>query len=181
MDREFESGDARSRFEAVFLACHDPVLRYAVRRVAAASVQDVVAETFLVAWRRFDDLEGEPLPWLLGIARRVAANQRRSLVRREALIDRLRVQRGAGATAGEIVSMDPQLAAALARLGQRDREALLLVIWDELSQRDAARVLGCTTGALAVRLHRARRRLADALRESHHPGGCMVGRARSAQ
>src|SRR6266498_3233391 len=54
---------ARAEFERVFRACHPAVYRYAARRVAPDAVQDVVSETFLVAWRRFGDLYGEPLPW----------------------------------------------------------------------------------------------------------------------
>ena len=76
-------------FEATFDAHWQAVSRYAARRVAAEAVQDVVSETFLVAWRRYDELDGEPLPWLLGIARRVAANQRRAGARRRALLERL--------------------------------------------------------------------------------------------
>ncbi len=170
---------ARARFEQIFTACHDAVVRYAVRRVAAEAVQDVVSETFLVAWRRLDDLEGEALPWLLGIARRVAANQRRSRARREALVERIRGDAGRAA-ACELVSGDGRLADALARLGERDREALLLIAWDGLSTRDAAAVLGCTSGALAVRLHRARRRLARELEDGRELGGiCVIGDARS--
>jgi RNA polymerase sigma-70 factor (ECF subfamily) len=48
-------------------------------------------------------------------------------------------------------------------LGERDREALMLVAWDGLDHRDAATVMGCSTSAFTVRLHRARRRLAGLL------------------
>ena len=64
------------------------------------------------------------------------------------------LQRGGG---------EPQLALALASLRERDREALMLVAWDGLDHRTAATVMGCSTGSLTVRLHRARRRLARAL------------------
>ena len=153
-------------FERIFRDCYGAVVRYAARRVPAEAVQDVVSETFLTAWRRRRDLRGEPLPWLLGIARRVAANQRRAGVRRDGLTRRL----ASGATAaGEAVvetgMRDRQVAAALAALGERDREALLLVVWDGLDHRAAAKVLGCSTGALTVRVHRARRRLARELVE----------------
>jgi RNA polymerase sigma-70 factor, ECF subfamily len=171
-------GDDRARFEAVFDDCHDAVVRYAARRVTAESVQDVVSETFLVAWRRFGELEGEPLPWLLGIARRTAANQRRSRARREALVERLRGQRDAGEV---ILAGDSRLAAALAALSDRDRDAVLLIAWDGLSQRDAAAVIGCSVGALAVRLHRARKRLARSLSEERPHGAYIVGDARPVQ
>ena len=54
---------------------------------------------------------------------------------------------------------------AQASLGTRNREALMLVAWDGLEHRDAARVMGCGTGAFTVRVHRARRRLARTLRD----------------
>jgi RNA polymerase sigma-70 factor, ECF subfamily len=152
--------DSQRDFEEVFNACYEAVYRYAVRRVAPEAVQDVVSDTFLIAWRRRRELDGEPLPWLLGIARRVASTQRRGSARRDALHERLRAERAATHTDGE---RDPQLALALASLRERDREALILVAWDGLDHRTAATVMGCTTGALTVRLHRARRRLARAL------------------
>jgi RNA polymerase sigma-70 factor (ECF subfamily) len=157
--------DSERDFEEVFSACYEPVYRYAVRRVAPEAVQDVVSDTFLVAWRRHGELRGEPLPWLLGIARRVASTQRRGSARRDALRERLRTEASpASAQTGDgAAGHDPRLALALASLGQRDREALMLVAWDGLDHRTAAAVMGCSTGSLTVRLHRARRRLARAL------------------
>jgi len=163
--------DVPHPFEAVFNGYYGAVHRYAARRVAPEAVQDVVAETFLVAWRRYGELRGEPLPWLLGIARRVAANQLRAGARREALHARLRTEQRVVPDGG-LPERDSQLATALATLGDRDRdrEALMLVAWDGLEHRDAARVMGCTTGAFAVRVHRARRKLARALGgEQQHP------------
>ncbi len=149
-------------FEQVFNDSYEAVTRYVARRVAPDAVQDVVSETFLVAWRRHGELRGRPLPWLLGIARRTAANQRRGSARRAALDERLRAEPpsvGFHAPLGE----DAQLALALSTLPERDREALLLVTWDGLDHATAARVMGCSTGSLTVRLHRARRKLARAL------------------
>jgi RNA polymerase sigma-70 factor (ECF subfamily) len=179
VSRETRQSAGRDRFERIFSDCHDAVFRYAARRVAAEAVQDVVSETFLVAWRRFDRLQGEPLPWLLGIARRVAANNRRSGARRDALVQRLRVNPswsagGHGPTLG-----DRELASAMAALGERDREALMLVVWDGLEHRDAAKVMGCSTGALTVRVHRARRRLARALTDPDAGRVSLVHGARS--
>ena len=126
-------------FERVFNDCYEPLFRYVARRVAADAVQDVVSETFLVAWRRHSDLRGEPLPWLLGIARRVASTQRRGSARREALRERLHAERApVEATAG-IEASDPRLGQALACLPERDREALILIAWDGLDHRTAAR------------------------------------------
>ena len=155
--------DSERDFEEVFNACYEPVYRYAARRVAPEAVQDVVSDTFLIGWRRRGELKGEPLPWLLGIARRVASTQRRGSARRDALHERLRAEPARVQTGGERGGWDPQLALALASLRERDREALMLVAWDGLDHRTAATVMGCSTGSLTVRLHRARRRLARAL------------------
>lgn len=156
--------DAREQFEHVYEDCYEAVLRYAARRVAPEAVQDVVADTFLAAWRRYGDLHGEPLPWLLGIARRTAANHRRSGSRRAALRARLSGERLACRDA--LDDRDPDVGAALAALSARDREALTLVAWDGLEHRVAASVMGCSTGAFTVRVHRARRKLEQSLADA---------------
>ena len=160
---------SQRHFEETFNACYEAVYRYAARRVPAEAVQDVVADTFLIAWRRYGELAGEPLPWLLGIARRVASTHRRGSSRRDALRERLAAESPPPAQAGEYSGRDVQLELALASLRERDREALMLVAWDGLDHRTAASVMGCTTGSLTVRLHRARRRLARALADGQPP------------
>jgi RNA polymerase sigma-70 factor, ECF subfamily len=160
--------ESREQFERVYQDCYAAVYRYSARRVAPEAVQDVVADTFLTAWRRNGELRGEPLPWLLGIARRTAANQRRGGARRDALRERLSVEQrpSPAQTVGpeqRLSNDDQNLAAALATLSARDREALTLVAWDGLEHRVAASVMGCSTGAFTVRVHRARRKLERAL------------------
>ncbi len=150
----------QERFERLWAGCEQRVHAYALRRTDAQTAQDVVADTFLVAWRRLDVVPaGAELPWLLGVARRVLANTARGGRRREALHEQLAAQPPAETAAGD----DPPLRSALAALPERDREALLLVAWDGLSPAEAAAALGCTTGAFHVRAHRARRRLAALL------------------
>ena len=139
---------------------------YALRRADPADADDVVAETFLVAWRRFDDMPSDPRPWLLSVARHVLANRRRSVQRLTSLSDRL--EQGAGRSASPddgTAATDLRLAvlAALDRLPDKEQEAMRLLAWDRLSAADAATVLGCTRATLAVRVHRARRRLATLL------------------
>lgn len=153
--------EPHAAFEQLFRDYYDPVYRYATRRVPAAAVQDVVSETFLAAWRRYGELRGDPLPWLLGVARRIAANQLRGDARRVALADRLSAERGQDVSSED--DRSSRLACALAQLSERDREALLLVAWDGLEHRLAARVVGCRSATFAVRVHRARRRLERAL------------------
>ena len=140
---------------------HQRVLAYAMRRTDDASAQDAVAETFLVAWRRRDEVPADPLPWLLGVARRVLANQRRSSHRQLALVDVLGEQTRHHLEPG--ADIDRPLLAALARLADGDREVPLLLAWDGLTAAQAARTLGVTAGAVWVRAHRARRRLREQL------------------
>jgi RNA polymerase sigma-70 factor, ECF subfamily len=153
------------RFEGLFRVNYPAVRAYALRRSAPEAAKDVVAETFLVAWRRLDEVPEDALPWLYGVARRVLANQRRTADRSAALETRL-----AGA-APPPTETDPAAAAgeaeivrlALGRLSEPSREALMLVAWHGLSGARAARAAGCSRAAFAVRLHRARARLAAEL------------------
>lgn len=147
------------------------VRAYALRRAPRDVVQDVVADTFLVAWRRFDDVPGDALPWLYGVARGILANERRSAGRRAALEQRVAtaavpVQPG---DASESVGDAELLRTALARLSDRHREALTLVAWQGLSRSRAARAAGCSQASFAVRLRRARARLAAELRALERP------------
>jgi RNA polymerase sigma-70 factor (ECF subfamily) len=158
--------DRGTQFDALFAAHFAAVRAYVVRRSGAAPVEDALSETFLVAWRRLDAVPEDALPWLLGVARRVLANQRRGEARRGALIDRLSslVSRSRGAEPGGDVY--GSLGDAIAILSAPEREALLLVAWEGLEPQRAARVVGCTPAAFRARLYRARRRLAAQLGDS---------------
>ena len=162
------------RFEGLFRENYAAVRGYALRRAARDVAQDVVAETFLVAWRRIEDVPDDALPWLYGVARRVLANERRSADRRAALERRVAtaaVTVGAG-DAGDSVVDAELLRAALAGLSDNHREALMLVAWHGLSGARAARAAGCSAATFAVRLHRARARLAAQLALlEQSPGG----------
>ncbi|HTA13246.1 MAG TPA: sigma-70 family RNA polymerase sigma factor [Solirubrobacteraceae bacterium] len=172
------------RFELLY-AKHAPAVKaYALRRADASMADDVVAEVFVVCWRRFDELPVDPLPWLLGVARRVLSTQRRGERRRAALRVRLAETNMAPAadtaSSAEMTSdrltvaprvgdealangLDAALAGALARLSDGDRELLLLIAWDGLSPAEAAGVLQIKPATARVRLLRARRRLTQAL------------------
>lgn len=152
--------DRAARFEAVYRSTAAGVYAYCLRRGAGDSADDVVDDVYLVAWRRLDELPPKPLPWLLGVARRTLANQRRSRRRYSALVGRLELD--VGHEQSEVSEPTPVLE-ALQTLPEADRELLLLVAWDGLTTSEAAQVLGCTAVAARVRLHRARRRLAAAL------------------
>jgi RNA polymerase sigma-70 factor, ECF subfamily len=150
----------RERFERLFGTHFRSVLAYALRRAPRAEAEDVVAETFLIAWRRLDEVPSDERPWLLGVARRVLSNQRRAAGRRTALHERLMLERAGDASAEQPVP----IVEALDQLPERDREVLILIAWDGLSTEDAAQVLGCSRVAARVRLHRARQRLRHELR-----------------
>jgi RNA polymerase sigma-70 factor (ECF subfamily) len=167
--------DRRGAFEQLFNAHYWAVRGYVLRRSPSAAAEDVVAETFLVAWRRLDDIGEDPLPWLLGVARRVMANQHRAERRRGALATRLQdlfpAPAGAGAAAAAPgweppPTMSDELAVAMESLSAQEREALLLIAWEGLEPARAARVAGCSAAAFRVRLHRGRRHVAAALADT---------------
>ncbi|NNH06695.1 RNA polymerase sigma factor [Cellulomonas fimi] len=176
MDTDPPDGTAQfeaQRFESLWQANAGRVHAYAMRHVDPHTAQEVVAETFLVAWRRLADVPGEPLPWLLVVAKNTIANQRRSLYRKRAVeLELARIAHlappadGADVTAGERT----RVLTALAYLDARDREALLLTAWDGLSAAAAAEVAGCSPEAFRVRLSRARRRLTQSANDDEPPG-----------
>ena len=147
------------------------LLAYALRRAPVEAARDAVAETFLAAWRRFDELPEDPLPWLIGATRKTLASQRRSSARQERLARRLAAASSVPASGPRDPEDAAAVRAALARLDARDREALTLVAWDGLTPAQAARSLGCSAVAFRVRLHRARRRFARALAEEQRAAG----------
>jgi RNA polymerase sigma-70 factor (ECF subfamily) len=154
--------DEEELFETYFRGYAAQVHAFALRRAEPEAAHDATGETFLIAWRRRAEMPSEPLPWLYGIARRVVANEQRAANRRLALITRIAAQPAPpDGTAGR----DRDILEALATLREIDREALLLTAWEGLSATEAATVVGCSTAAFAVRLHRARRRLARVLVE----------------
>jgi RNA polymerase sigma-70 factor (ECF subfamily) len=166
----------RARFEALFREHHRAVQAYARRRVSSEVVDDIVSETFLVVWRRLDDVPEAPLPWLLAVARNVAGTEWRGAARRERLLGKARSGHVEGHAFGEPENEDGRVLAALAELRERDRETLTLVAWDGLTPAQAAAVLGVSPARFRQRLHRAGRRLraqlADDLtgKDSARPG-----------
>jgi RNA polymerase sigma factor (sigma-70 family) len=153
--------ERRSRFDALFEAYSADIVAYCGWRAGSAGdAQDAVAEVFLVAWRRLDQVpDGDAgRVWLYATARKVIANQRRSRRRREALHERLALE---AASVPEDSTPDGEAALvheALRRLGPRDREVLLLAEWEGLSPKQIASVLGSPAVTARGRLHRARRR-----------------------
>jgi RNA polymerase sigma-70 factor (ECF subfamily) len=155
-------------FRAFYRAHYETVCRYLSVRADRNVVEDLAAETFLVAWRRWADLPDHSVPWLLNTAGKCLANQRRSRERSDALVDRLGdLLRGAdtGIVDDALVRRGQRraLLAALTGLSARDRELLLLSHWDGLAPREIASVLELNPVVLRARLHRASRRLRESL------------------
>lgn len=163
-------------FDALFREGHVAILHYLQRRVAAEDAADIAAEVFLVAWRRIDAIPDDaPLLWLYGVAHRALANHRRGLRRRDRLAAELGAALRAATPADEPPASVVLVREALAALPFADRELLTLSVWEGLTAAEIARVVGSTAGAVRVRLHRARRRLRDAV--DGPPDGAIVATA----
>jgi RNA polymerase sigma-70 factor (ECF subfamily) len=175
------------RFCCLYQEHYRSVQAYAVRRVGSGEdAADVVAEVFTIAWRRLARIPEPPADrlWLYGVARRVVAGKLRSARRLRQLTVRLQASHAAGRHPGaqapdSAACLDRGLAdgterdrlvAAIARLRPAEREALALVLWDELSHAEAAQVLGCSVNAVAIRVHRAKAHLRDALASTDQAG-----------
>jgi RNA polymerase sigma factor (sigma-70 family) len=155
------------RFSSLYREHYLSVRAYAVRRIESqADAADVVADVFVTAWRRLPEVPDSPadLLWLYGVARRVVAGKRRSARRMRNLIARLQATAVPALTVtGDQVT--DRVLDAVARLRPAEREAIALVHWEQLSHAEAAQVLGCSANAVAIRVHRARAGLRQALAE----------------
>jgi RNA polymerase sigma-70 factor (ECF subfamily) len=135
--------------------------------------EDVLQQTFLSAWQNIAGFRGEASmrTWLLTIARNAAVT-RRARVAREPIdatpLDELGIRAGWGGPNPEQLAAAAEqrdrLAAALAGLAADEREVLTLRDLEGLSGDDVAAMLGLTVAAMKSRLHRARLRLAAAVR-----------------
>lgn len=168
--------DPEERFEALYWAHHQEMLAFIRRRTYTGDTdigdaEDIVAEAFVVAWRRLGDVPDPARGWLFAVARNILRNhqrsQRRSMALRLKLTDEqpLATPDPASAIAGRA-----DLVRAWNRLTTNEREVIALTAWDELSQDEAATVLGCTKTTYAVRLHRARRRMLHLLNRTTSGG-----------
>ena len=186
--------DREQRFRTLAELIVEPARRYLLRRTDAATADDVLSETLLVCWRRLDELPTEPdqtIPWVIVVARNLLANAQRAERRRTRLV-------------GKIIALDPPASVvddaspdgsadahahadavrdALTQLRSADAELLRLWAWDHLESPQLATVLGISSNAAAIRLHRAKTRLKEELlkaegRAGHvrHEGGRTDGR-----
>lgn len=149
-------------FESLWQTHSSDVWAFAARRVPAVEADDIVAETFLIAWRQ--RAERGRKPWLLAVAHNVIGTRYRSRDRQERLISRLATAPASqGANPIDGIDLRQPLREALRELNVDELEAILLVGWDDLSPKDAASVAGCSRTAMRMRLLRARRQLSQSL------------------
>ena len=157
--------DSDVRFIDLYERFYRPVYAYCRRRTTSDLVDDVVADTFLIAWRKIDQVPrgSEVLPWLYGVAYRVLGHQWRGRSRRKSLDEKLGVLgREALETPEEVIvtrQASRQVFDALSELKAIDQEILLLSAWEELPQADIAVTLNISIGAVRQRLHEAKRNL----------------------
>ena len=179
--------DPPERFASIYDQYYRNVLRYALQHAERDSAEDVASEVFLIAWRQFHSVPEPPLPWLLGVARNLLRQEAWAGHRRRLLSDRITaLTSAADMTAWDAADHVVERAAALealASLPEHDAEALTLVSWHGLDARAAGAALGCSPRAFTVRLYRARRRLARALRSAEqarnipeHPSAAVATR-----
>jgi RNA polymerase sigma-70 factor, ECF subfamily len=160
------SRDAPSRFRALYESTFPDIYAFVARSAGAGSdTDDVVAEAYLVAWRRLNDVPPSPDDrlWMYGVARNMLARFRRTRQRRGQLFRRLSSEPDASVRPIEPQSRHPEVLDALSQLPSREREVVQLIYWDGLSQDEAATVIGCSANALRIRLHRAKKRLSRRL------------------
>lgn len=148
----------RTEFDQLYRAFAPEILGYLLRRGARDDAQDLLAETFLVAWRRRDDLPsaGQQRAWLYGTARRLLLAHQRTRTHHESAIDCAQPELAVAASLG----VEQVVRGVLAELPEADRDLLTLTAWEHLTVAEAGQVLGIQPTAARVRLHRLRRRLA---------------------
>jgi RNA polymerase sigma-70 factor (ECF subfamily) len=158
--------DREACFRAFFAAAYDDLLRFVQRRVDPSQAEDVVADAFLVAWRRFGEAPaqaGDRRAWLFGIARGCVLNTRRGQQRRQALAVRVAATGEPalhdGDTGPDWVAARVDLANAWRMLTSAEQEVLALTVFEDLTSAQAAQVLGISPAACRLRLMRARRAL----------------------
>ena len=158
---------AEARFRTVF--SHLGAVTAYARRRGSTDADGLAAEVMTIAWRRLADVpKDDPLPWLFATARNLVFAEARRSARAASL-----PATEPAAAVPEPQELDPALSRALRSLSRLDREALLLVAWEDLTPGQAARSLGINPAAFRVRLLRARRRLRARLEspdpEDRHP------------
>lgn len=169
-----------AEFERLYTARYAEIAGYVRRRVTEADADDVIAHVFTVAWRKFEQVPPPPDDrlWLFGVARNSVAEHGRSRQRRLRLHIRLAQDAVTAASWARAAYSDPRyepVLAAISSLPPAEREALQLVLWDELTHAEAASVIGCSVNAFELRYRRARNIVRDAVMNTSNSRGSGLG------
>lgn len=165
---------AQERFRHLYDTHYRAVVGYFMRRLGhTPPAQDLTEDVFLIAWRKLDQVPtGEDeLYWLYGVAKRVLANHRRKMVGRWRITSRIGPRDALTESVEDQVIRHEEAESVLGALGglrEQDQELIRLAYWDELPHDAIADLVGCSRGAVDVRLHRAVRRLGKELKHSRH-------------
>jgi RNA polymerase sigma factor (sigma-70 family) len=160
------SDSREDQFRALYDETRPKIIAYAVRRASSREdAADIVAETYEIAWRRFEDVPTgqSALLWLYVTARYVLANQGRRLRRSGQIVAALSEELKDVSKHMDIDEQTVMMESCLKSLSTDDREVLMLTGWEGLSSSELGRVLGCSPVAARLRLHRARSRLEAAM------------------
>ncbi len=174
MNREDRSG-AEARFEELYRSTAQDLLAFLTRRASdSEEATDILAEVYLIAWRRLDTVpaNGDARLWLFGVARNLLMKSNQQRLTHQALV------RGITAELSQIArypagpadnELNDSVRASLQQLPAKQREVLLLTAWEGLKPREIAKVTGSTANLVRVRLHHARRYLRRELRPAPPP------------
>ncbi|WP_308249823.1 RNA polymerase sigma factor [Sphaerisporangium fuscum] len=163
-------------FGAVFDTYGGEIHSYVARRLGPDNAEDVVAETFLTAFRkrdRYDPSRASVRAWLYGIATKLIGRQRRSEMRALRALGRFAPERDTEGHEDRVAAqvsaetMRPKLARAMAGLSRGDRDVVLLVALAGLSHDEIATALGIPYGTVGSRLNRARKKLRQVLGDTN--------------
>jgi RNA polymerase sigma-70 factor (ECF subfamily) len=169
MARHYKSTAEHERqFRLLYERNYGPIASYVRRRVRRddGADADIVAEVFVVAWRRFLDVpeQAKELPWLYGVARNLVANHFRGVQRSAALATRLAIEESvAGDATTGLSDLEIRVRRAVEHLSDLDREIFRLIHWEGLSHEEVGESLGVTAKAVERRVARARTKVRDYL------------------
>jgi RNA polymerase sigma factor (sigma-70 family) len=167
----------QQQFEVLYSEHQSDVLAFFLRRLEREEAVEAAADVFVTAWRRIDDVPvgTDGRRWLFGVARNELRNHERSVRRRVRLAARVGVEPVVSPAIPETVVVrheeEEETLEALDRLTSRDREVVLLRLWEEASFDDIAAIVGCSRHAAEQRYGAALKRFRSALRQAGHVGG----------
>jgi RNA polymerase sigma-70 factor, ECF subfamily len=162
------------RFNALYRSTRKDVLAYLARRAHGHDeAADLLAETYLIAWRKLDQVpkDEQGRLWLFGVARNLLKKQARHHHLQDELTKRLEQELRATAPSPTLSDgpWSDKLRQAISDLPEKEREILLLTAWEGLAPREIAAIIGSSANAVRVRLARARSRLRPELTASTNP------------